>query len=245
MVEVFIKDYLVTIPMVDTKQNIKLSALENILTDCAGFHSEQMGLGIIDVQKLNITWVLSKVRFKINKLPTVLQHVMVKTWLVNVSKYAFIRDFVVLNDDGDILVKATSKWCLIDIINRQPVLLSNIKFDYVINKTYPNNFDPLFLNFTNFDKYSNSVDYKINYSDLDFNGHVNNAKYFDIILNCVGKDVAEKLVIEDLQIQFINELLYNENAVVFFEKINNQWFFCGKNVNGDLCFLVNINEKTD
>ena len=108
------KNFVVGISMVDTKRRLKLSALETILMECASFHSGEMGLGIESTDRQNITWVLSKMRFEIEKLPEVWDEILVETWpLVPNGKIAFDRDFLVFDKAGKIVVKATSRWWLV------------------------------------------------------------------------------------------------------------------------------------
>ena len=237
------KNFVVGISMVDTKRRLKLSALETILMECASFHSGEMGLGIESTDRQNITWVLSKMRFEIEKLPEVWDEILVETWpLVPNGKIAFDRDFLVFDKAGKIVVKATSRWCLIDIDKRRPVAREAVEY-FPPKYDERQLFEPMFFELRTPSAGAEQREHTIAYSDLDFNGHVTNTKYFDIVLDMLEKNVVENMNIGAVEIHFVSEALPQNGFFVDFEKQENNWIFEGKTQNGKRIFLMNILEK--
>ncbi len=236
---IFSKQYRIGIAMVDTKKQLSLSAIETLFMECASLHCEKMGLGIIETEKQKLTWVITKMRIEIIQRPMVWQTINVRTWPLEQSKIAFDRDFEIVDQNDKVLVKATSRWCLIDINSRKPVLQESLNFVYpqFIGKR---NFTPQFLTIKNIKTKVKTIRYSPRYSDLDFNGHINNAKYFDIVLDIIKKDQYEKLDIGGVQVNFISEAKYDDKLLIEFSKFNNGLSFTGKKNTDELVFEFNL-----
>ena len=68
---------------------------------------------------------------------------------------------------------------------------------------YPEKFENITAKETVFSK-------KINYTDIDLNKHVNNAKYVEYILDCYDQEFHTDHIINSLTISFLNETKYGQ-----------------------------------
>ena len=110
------------------------------------------------------------------------EEVVVETWGRFFNKVYVLRDYKVIDDDGNLCAIATSKWCLIDNKKRKIAHL-------------PDNLDEIYhefrsesvFNVDDFPKLNASFDvepsfkdeYKIRRFDLDINHHVHNLNYLN------------------------------------------------------------------
>lgn len=240
----FSQTYRIGISQVDTTRKLKLSALEAMFMETGSFHCEQAGLGIEDTKRMGITWVITKMRMEINRLPKVWETVTVETWPLEKGKITFDRDYVLMSENNEVLVRATSRWCLINEKTRTPVPKVMVKH------TQPNafavpQFDSAFLVVEPVE--NKGKQHNILYSDLDFNQHITNTKYFDIALDTLKKDEIEGLDIGAVQMNFVAEAPYDSKLFVAKKQTKNQLIFCGRNQNNDVVFslLMILKPKID
>ncbi len=69
------------------------------------------------------TWVMSRLRLRVARRPTIHEGVAVETWPSALDGLRATRDFRMTGDDGRVLAVATSLWFLIDVARRRPVRL--------------------------------------------------------------------------------------------------------------------------
>ena len=77
----------------------------------------------------NISWVLSRLKIWIDRLPNYDETIRVKTYIQGVDKYFYYRDFTVTDANGIEIVKANSVWGLMDIVKRRITSIPQWMFD--------------------------------------------------------------------------------------------------------------------
>ena len=80
----------------------------------------------VDVPRLNaqgLTWMLHKLHILFNRMPGQGENVILETWPSGIDRLFAIRDFRMLSGTGDVLLRATSEWMVIDLNRRRPVRL--------------------------------------------------------------------------------------------------------------------------
>ena len=112
------------------------------------------------------------------------------TWHKGLNRLFFLRDFLMTDKEGNPRVKATTSWLVINLdtrrLVRDPQLLEDgtICSENVLE--------------TPADKVAMPKDAEVNlvmehavaYSDLDMNGHVNNAMYMQWAMNAVNYEIS-------------------------------------------------------
>ena len=87
-----------------------LSILENI----AGRHSAYVHFTFSDISKYNLTWVLLNWKLKVLKRIKGEENIRIQTWGRIATRIFVLRDFKIYDEQGNLCVIATSKWCLVD-----------------------------------------------------------------------------------------------------------------------------------
>ncbi len=218
----------------DFNNNLKLSSILSIFQDVAAHHAEDIGVGYEPMLKKNLLWVLSRVKFDIVKQPQINETVIVETWPHIKGKIDFDRDFLIKNLNQEVLIKGTSKWC---VINSQTRMLSRTDEIEYVGKYYNKiNYDEKFVKTPTFDttNLKPKFSHMVSFSDLDHNGHMNNTMYANLIF-----DAIENKNVNHFQINFLNECLLNDNIDVYYVKENNQQV-CGV-VNNKVVFSSLLN----
>lgn len=211
----------------DFKRRLKPSAILGYFQETASEHSSQMGLGFESLMENGYCWVLSKIYLEIERLPRVGETVKVGSWPHSPNKAIYERSFVV-QGEGDVCVRAYSRWCILRADNGRIVPCSLFKqpqIDYIEDKSVcfdewsipelQNNLPPAFS-------------LRVANSEYDLNYHVNNIKYADYIFNCFSVQELEQNILKCFQLHYIKQA--HEGDVLDFyrsELTNGEYVVCG------------------
>lgn len=108
----------------DTNRKLSITGLMNYLQDCSIFQSEDMGVGFAHVQKTKKSWLLSAWNVEVIRRPEVAEEITIATWPYDFKGIYGLRNFAILDKEGNYLVKADSCWFLTDITTGRPVRLT-------------------------------------------------------------------------------------------------------------------------
>jgi acyl-ACP thioesterase len=196
---------------VDLSGRITPFAVFNYFQDAAAAHAEIIGVGYKNMLANNSVWVLSRISVIIEKRPKIGDTVILRTWPRGSEKLFCIRDYDVKDSSG-VLVRARSAWIILDTEKRRPIRPDNLKLplneglDAILGSLPP-------LNTRS--NLTQTAHRKAAYSDIDFNGHLNNARYIqwiqDIIPSAALAD-AEQIKID---INYLNEIKDGDNIELF------------------------------
>lgn len=133
----------------------------------------------------------------------------------------FDRDYLVRGEDGRIIAKGVSKWCVIDLNSRKLVRAQDIVFpgEFCLEKT----FEPPFAKLLPAETLPLAFEHTVRRSDLDHNGHMNNARYGELLLDAVPTD----RIIRAFQIDFLHEAMRGETIAVHTRQNKNTLSVCG------------------
>ena len=200
---------------VDYKNNLKIKSALSYLEDVAGIHSNIAGFGLLDIEKNKKTWVLINWKLEFIRRPKYSENLKVKTWSNGVDKIYALRDFLVYDENGEIIAKATSKWVLIDLET-----MGITKPTDLIMKLYTTEPDKVFE--TKLEKLKEPKDYissskiKITKDMIDANGHVHNINYIDFATQVMPLEVMQNA--KKVEVLYKKEIRDVENIKAFYGK---------------------------
>ena len=228
----FKQNYHVDLRDVDFAKKLRLSTLFSYFQDIASLAAENLGCGIGTLEKtFGVAWILTRIRVDIIRFPVWDEDITIETWPLEPSKIEFDRDFFVKDAEGNIIIRAVSKWVIMDIKERKLKRSDAIGIRYPENRTERAIEGKLgkLKDFGNLEMAYNKV---IGYSDIDFNGHLNNSKYVDYIMDCLSFEEHKNHSIRTIDLNFIQEALpgdtltlnkdmtKREEHLVYFEGVN-------------------------
>lgn len=169
------KEYLISSYECDRNENLRLLTLMNILQDAADGHATSLGLGLDYCLSKGLAWVGSNYHLQILRLPKMHEKVKLLTWPAVEKKLGAIREFLLLDDKGKPIIKASSQWILIDASRRKPVALrENLPMYQVIGERV---IETDFAKIPEPQRIDETAEFFIRFDDIDLNNHVNNAVY--------------------------------------------------------------------
>lgn len=195
------------IPCYDTDASwrLKPTSFMNLAQEAAGRHAVYLGFGYDDLIKSNTAWILSRVHVEFVDAPKWREEVTLNTWHKGLNRLFYLRDFLVTDNEGKTRVKATTSWLVLNLetrrLVRDPMLMEEgtVCDENVIE--------------TPADKVQMPKDaapelvrrHAVSYSDIDTNGHTNNAMYMQWAMNSVDYETASSKPVKEFTINFNHE----------------------------------------
>lgn len=205
----------------DEHDHIRPAALLDLFQQLAGEHAETLGVGFDALYRQGRLWVVSRIKAVIENKPALYETVTAETWPEPTGRVDFDRDYLVRGEDGRIIAKGVSKWCVIDLNSRKLVRAQDIVFpgEFCLEKT----FEPPFAKLLPAETLPLAFEHTVRRSDLDHNGHMNNARYGELLLDAVPTD----RIIRAFQIDFLHEAMRGETIAVHALQNENALSVCG------------------
>lgn len=184
MPEVFSKQILVMEYECDLEKRIRLSYIMRHAQQMGSDHLATKGLGYRELYKDGMVFVVNKMRIQINRMPTFGETLQLTTIPRQPKGVQFIRDTLFDTQAGERLVEVSISWALIQPETRK--ILRPSTFDIYGFEFHPNEGEAI-THYKISRPQGVGVTHlrQIKYSDLDYNQHVNNASYADIICDAL------------------------------------------------------------
>lgn len=190
-----------------------LSLMENL----AGAHSAYCHFSFADIAKDNLSWIILSWRLKVYRRPKADEKITIKTWGRFFNKIFVLRDFKVIDSQGNVCAIASSKWCLIDTLRgkiaKLPENLDETYHGFVNESVFDDN-EMLKIPVPTSDCVSKD-NYKIRRFDLDINRHVHNLNYLNFAYELLPLDVYDGKELNNLEIIYKKEIKYGETIHSF------------------------------
>ncbi|MEX0599479.1 MAG: acyl-ACP thioesterase domain-containing protein, partial [Rhodothermales bacterium] len=183
------------------------------LQEAAGNHASDLGVSIEHLADRDLTWVLTRLRVEMDRLPDWKDEVVVETWPSGTDRLMATRDFIVRDGRGDDLGRASSAWLLIERTRRRPVRLPEAITTWELPKRERAIDDPP-ANLPGIGDDAVERQVRVRYGDLDVNGHVNNVRYVEWSVEGVPADVLREQVVCSLDLHFRAEGNYGDVVTV-------------------------------
>jgi len=179
-------------------------ALAGYLQQAAGAHAEQLGVGAERLAREGMFWVLTRLFLRIERAPRGGETIEIDTWPSQRPRHLYLRDFRVHGEDGAPIIAGASSWALIDAVRRKAVkgpswIADQITFDDARAAIFPDK-APMRL-----EREERAVDVTPRWSDIDVNGHVNNANLVGWLLEVFGSDWLAAHALSALDVAFRSE----------------------------------------
>jgi len=226
---------------VDFLRRITPFAILGYMQEVATNHAFTLGLGYEESYKNNFIWVLRSAKFEFKSIPLLKDKIEVYTWPVGVSGLKAMRRFEFRMDDK-VIGSGYNYWLMIDIIKNKPVIADYFNLKMKDIPIYKN--DSFKLRKIICPKETLfSYDKIIMNSDIDWNRHVNNVKYADIIFNAIPINIIENYNIISFHIDYIKECRLNDLIHVLYITKDNQLYVKGIREN-DIVFQAVMDLNT-
>ena len=233
------KNYYIGSNDVDQFLLLKLPSFFKMMQDIATEHAEKLNTGKSETIDKGLYWVITRIEIDVINMPKYLSTVTLCTYPGDDMRFIFPRYFLLYDEDGALLMRASSTWM---ILNRNTHTVSLNPFNgRKIDGEHHEEELPLPKKVVSDTNISLFEKRKVRYSDIDLNGHLNNTKYIDMILDVHDSEFYKKHQISHFLINYEQELRDNDELSLFVNASNPEYIKGMKN--DKTSFEVNITYK--
>ena len=204
---------------VDVQDRIRLSAVLRYQQEAAERHLGPAGLGWRELGAAGIAFVTSRWHTVIHRLPLLEEKVTLTTWHRERKGPRFFRCYEWRDEKGELLIEGVMQFALVSVTDHR--LLRGDEFMRLaplpdaprgVDCADPGRFPT--------DELTPAGAYRVRWSDLDRNGHMNNTHYADFLCDFVsgGMDGREPM---DVQLHFAGECRLGDDLTMFASRTEN------------------------
>ena len=200
----------------DITKRMTLPAMLAVVIKTSEEQSDLLGRSAEFVAGFGLGWVITNYEIEISRLPVVGEKINVTTQAMSYNKYFCYRNFWIHDQEGNECVLIKSTFVLMNKENRKmSSVLEEIIAPYEsekVKKIYRNE---------KIDKVENghSHTYRVRFFDIDGNQHVNNAIYFNWLLDVLGYDFLSRHQPVKVNVKFDKEVEYGHQVESHYEVI--------------------------
>lgn len=213
----------------DFADRLKPSAIMEYFQNAATAHADEIGVGFEQMKSQNLCWVLNRMSAVIEESPRLDEELAINTMPHKPGVVDAIRDYYITDLSGKTLIRGTSRWCVLDIGNKAirrcaPLFRyedSQYIAEFALKEGNPQLPELSTIAGESEARFADNV--KI--TDLDRNGHVNNARYGDIIVNCCDFGFYSTHKIKAFDFNFLCEMKMGNDYIVDVKNTGNESYF--------------------
>lgn len=202
------------------------SAVLEAMQEAACAHCDRMACGRNDLLRRGIAWVVVRTELSLRRCARIGEKVSVGTFPTRQRLRLFPRFFTFTGENGDEIGNASSLWVLMDLEKRCMLDPSALDFRVPDNSgmnpplRYPSAAKPV-------SGTTVTSLYVPAWSDLDVNGHVNNARYADWLCNALGTEAMRSQYISSLVLDYDLECLPDDRLLFSLTRAGSHFFMRG------------------
>lgn len=167
---------------------IKLRALFDYAQEAAGRHAERLTVGMELLQSRGQAWMLSRIRLRVQHYPRSGETIRLETYPRGFEKLFAVREFRFQSESGELFGEGTSCWLLVDreklkVLNPAAEISAALPDNAALPRAYPS------IGKLPVPAFPLDQEYQVRESQIDINGHLNNAEYAGMVQDFLGPGV--------------------------------------------------------
>lgn len=198
----------------DSFGKVSIAAICDQIQIAATDHANILGVGMVDLQKKGgVTWMLAKMTLCFDRWPETHTVTDLLTWpSATRGRLVCVRDYDVRDSEGRQLIRGTSDWVVVDVVQRKivrlsPELLTLAPEGAPRAEIAPAEKKPKAPEGEKFE-----CEIRVRRSDIDINCHVNNVHYIEWLFEPLPCEVLTRRLLR-FDIEFHDEALHGETVI--------------------------------
>jgi acyl-ACP thioesterase len=219
---------------IDRSDRLTLAAAFDYFQEAAISHAESLGVGREAMAQTGQVWILSRISVLMERRPKYRETVTVRSWPRGWEKLFALRDYDIRDAADTPVVRGRSCWIIIDREKRRPLRPQAVMNSLPLNE----GIDALPAGAAGLESRNTLVKTAVRkalYSDVDYNGHVNNARYIQWIQDILDPEVLEGAEKMRLDINYLQEVKPGESAEILWGALEEPGAFAfeGRKLDGE------------
>ena len=209
---------------VDMFRRLRLSSMFSMLQEAAIEHTILLGCPREKTLDRGLLWVVSHHQAHIHRLPVYDEHLTLRTWPGRTMHLFFPRYCRLVDSQGKPVVETSSLWVLMDAKERKIAFPE--KYDIEIPGEETGDEIPLPKRFQ-VRNTNQSAGITIPPSLVDMNGHLNNARYIDIVQDLLPFEWYQK-EIREICVEYVSEVRLGQELLIRYAADQDRIFIAGE-----------------
>ena len=214
MEPIYDQNFLIDDGMVDRFERLKSSAILTMIQEASGHHSELLKVDYDTLNHQSLFWAVSRHRIQIRRIPELGETIRVETWPMPTTRVAYPRSVVAYDENGQECFRSVSLWVLMDRNTRNMITpgKSGIILSGTVRGTelaVPSSLCPV--------KGRNLGNRTVCFTDLDRNGHMNNARCMDWISDLLPSIFHKDHPMKEFTICYLSEAREGEPLELYWD----------------------------
>ena len=216
----------------DAFRRVRPTRMLVYMQETSNLHMMSRGMSLDDLRdKKKLAFILSKIRMKIYAPLYLGEEIEVQTWTYETRGLGTGRFYRILRE-GEIIAYADTTWALVDLESGGLVGMDRSGYGFEHEDVVTLDVPPRFRvpKGTEFKKIAER---DILYSDLDYNMHMNNTKYADMLLDYIPLEETGR--VGGFFLSYLHEAAFGDRMDVMRLKDGDRYYFRTVNREGTVC----------
>ena len=208
---------------VDMTGTFRIAAMMRYMQETAYRHMDGTGPSEEDLRAEGRAFLLARIIVKVHEGLAHGDEFELETWAEESQGISFGRTFII-RSGGRLIAEARSVWVLFNFLERR-ILRVNV-LDPLYGPEAPYEMElPRRLALPEGAEPHLCCERRVDYSDVDVNGHMNNTVYADLLCGCVPEIRSGEARVSTLYINYSNESKLDDTLTVERYGERGQWYF--------------------
>lgn len=221
----------------DANRRMRPSQILVYMQETSNHHVASAGMTLDELRDdKHLAFILSKLRLRVYRRPLAFENVTVQTWTIASRGISTGRCFRMLCGD-EVVAEADSTWALLGTEDRAFHRIEETEYEFEHE-------EPIELGMPNRIRFASDLRWErvgerpIVYSDLDYNMHMNNTRYPDML--CDYLPLEEIPRIRGFLLSYLHEAAYGDTVTVWSAKQDDCYYFKTVNQAGTVCLEAQL-----
>ena len=229
----FTKHYTIKWHDTDANRLVRPSALVTYMQETANQHLVHTGISLDELRdRYGLAFILGSISVRIYEPLFAGEEIDAQTWICEGRGFRHNRCFRVLRE-GKTVAEATSQWALLNLQNGSLAKAEDTPYQIEPDPAITLSDLPPRLRIMPVSEMELAGERRIVYSDIDYNGHMNNTHYPDMLCDFVP-DICKNRV-TGLMLSYRHEAAFGHTLRVFRTKTEGGYLFCAVDEDGTVC----------
>ena len=229
----FTKQYTVKWHDTDANRAVRPSALVTYLQETANEHLIHIGISLDELRdRYSLAFILGSISVRAYEPLFAGDSIEVSTWTCGEKGFRHNRCFAVLRD-GKTVCEATSVWALVKLADGSLVKVEDMPYHIEPEDAITLPDLPPRLRMPNLADMEQLGERRIVYSDIDYNGHMNNTHYPDMLCDFVP-GICQKRAC-GMVVSYRKEAAFGHTLRVFGTKTDDGYLICTLDEDDAVC----------
>ena len=200
---------------IDGSRSMTPAALLSALQEMAISHSDSLGFSVQYNLAHHCFWSVVNWHLKLYRMPKYNETITLQTWSDKFARFQANRSFFLFDENGNKLLDGISRWIFMDSEKRKP---ANVPAD-MVEKYHSGQVSAIegekfFMPKTPAGRLICVRDFVVTRRDTDTNGHANNVKYLEWMMDDIPDAIYEDMTLKDIRIVYRKECLRGDTVTI-------------------------------